>query len=95
MRTALVEAALAAIRTKDSPYGARYRRLLRHRGHNKAVVAVAHALLRTIYQLLATGRPYDNLGADYYDRHHAERVTRRAVKTLERLGYRVTIEAAA
>ena len=48
LRTALVEAAAAAIRTKDSALAARYRRVMRHRGHKKAVVAVAHAMLRAV-----------------------------------------------
>jgi hypothetical protein len=34
-------------------------------------------------------------GADYYDRRHAERVRHRAIQTLERQGYRVTLEPAA
>jgi hypothetical protein len=50
--------ALAATRKKDGPFGARYRRLLRHRGHANAIIAVAHALLRTIYHVLATGQEY-------------------------------------
>ena len=79
LRTLLAECALAAIRTKDAPFGARYRRVLRHRGRQKAVVAVAHALLRTIYHVLASGQAYHNLG----------------LQTLERLGFKVTIEAAA
>lgn len=45
LRTALTEAALAAIRVKDSRLAARYRRVMRHRGHKKAVVAVAHTIL--------------------------------------------------
>lgn len=36
LRIALTEAALAGIRTKDSALGARYRRIMRHRGHKKA-----------------------------------------------------------
>ena len=95
LRTALIEAAGAAIRTKDSALGARYRRVMRHRGHKKAVVAVAHAMLRAVYHLLADGTTYCDPGADYYDRRHAQRVTRRAIQLLERQGYRVTIEAAA
>ena len=37
----------------------------------------------------------DAHGADYYDRRHTERLTRRAVQTLEQQGYRVTLERAA
>jgi hypothetical protein len=91
----LIEAALAAIYVKNSALGARYRRIMRHRGHKKAVVAVAHALLRAAYQVLVTRSPYHDPGPDYFDRKHALRVTRRAVQALERQGYRVTLDRAA
>jgi len=45
---------------------ARYRRILRHRGHKKAIVAVAHNLLVTAYYVLARQTTYQELGADYY-----------------------------
>jgi transposase len=95
LRTALTEAALAAIRTSNSAFAARYRRIMRHRGHKKAVTAVAHTMLVTAYHLLAQQTTYQELGADYFDRRHAERVTRRAVQALERQGYRVTLQSAA
>jgi transposase len=82
-------------RTRDCAFGARYRRVLRHRGHKKAVVAVAHAMLVTAYPLLARGTVYQEPGADYYTRRDADRIRRRAVQTLERQGYRVTLEPAA
>ena len=95
LRMALIEAATGAIRTKDSALAARYRRVMRHRGHKKAVVAVAHAILRVAYHVLADHHPYRDLGPDYYDRRHAQRVTRRAIDALERQGYRVVLEPAA
>jgi transposase len=95
LRTALIEAALGATRKRDSAFGARYRRILAHRGHKKAVVAVAHALLVTVYHVLAHRLEYREPGADYYDRRHAHRIARRAIATLERQGYRVTLERAA
>jgi transposase len=95
LRMALIETAAAAVRTKDSALAARYRRVMRHRGHKKAVVAVAHAILRAVYHVLADHTPYRDLGPDYYDRRHAHRVTRRAIALLERQGYRVILERAA
>ncbi len=95
LRAALIEAALGATRTKNSAVAARYRRLLRHRGHKKAIVAVAHNLLVTAYHVLAHQTTYHELGPNYYDRRHSERVTRRALQTLEQQGYRVTLERAA
>lgn len=95
LRIALTEAALASIRAKDSALGARYRRIMRHRGHKKAVIAVAHTILRIAYHLLSRRVAYQNLGADYFDRRHTERVKHRAIQLLERQGYRVLLERAA
>jgi len=49
----------------------------------------------TAYHLLARQIAYEDPGADYSDRRRAERVRHRAVHTLERQGYRVTLEPAA
>src|SRR4030095_3831387 len=42
-------------------------RVMRHRGHKKAVVAVAHAMLVAAYHLLARHTTYHEPGADYYE----------------------------
>ena len=68
---------------------------VRHQGHTKAVVAVAHAILVTAYHLLARQTIDQDPGADSYDRRHADRVRHRAIHTLERQGDRVTLEPAA
>lgn len=94
LRATLVEAAWAATRT-NTALAARYRRVMRHRGHKKAVIAVAHAMLVIVYHLLTTQTTYRELGGDYADRHHADRARRRAIHTLEAQGYRVMLEAAA
>jgi transposase len=95
MISARTEAALGAIRHGRGALAARYRRIMRHRGHKKAVMAVAHAILVVVYHLLTRETIYHELGEDYYDRRHAERAKRRALDTLERQGYRVILEPAA
>lgn len=95
LRVALTEAALASIRCKDSALGARYRRIMRHRGHKKAVVAVAHTILRIAYHLLSRQVDCQDLGVDYFDRRYTERVKHRAIQLLERQGYCVVLEKAA
>ena len=92
LKAALVEASLAAIRTKGSYFGAVYRRICRHAGHNVAIVAVAHAILEIAWHLLAQGTTYRELGADYLHRRNTEQTARRHVRFLETLGYRVTLE---
>ena len=95
LRMSLIEAASMAARTHHTAFAARYHRIARHRGHKKAVVAVAHAMLVTTYYLLDRHVDYREPGADYFDRGHPERATRRAIRALERQGYRVTLEPAA
>jgi hypothetical protein len=73
---------------------ARYHRVKRHRGHKKAVVAVAHQILEIAYFVVHDGVTYHELGADYFARRDAERAVRRHVRQLETLGFRVTIEKA-
>ena len=92
LRATLTEAALAAIRVKDSRLAARYRRIMRHRGHKKAVVAVAHTILVIVYHMLKHRVPYHELGAAYLDQREREQATRRHVRQLERLGHRVILE---
>ena len=59
----------------------------------KAIVVVAHALVVIIWHILATGKPYHELGADYFTRRQdPERETRRLIARLEALGHRVTLE---
>lgn len=95
LRATLTEAALAAIRVKDSRLAARYRRVMRHRGHKKAVVAVAHTILVIVYHMLRDRVPYHEVGAAYLDQRDREQAIRRHVKQLERLGHRVILEPAA
>jgi len=95
LRGQLIQGALGAIHSKGTALQARYHRVRRHRGHKKAVVAVAHQMLEIAYYVMRDGVTYHELGADYFDRRHAERAARRHVRQLEALGYRVTIDTAA
>ena len=76
LRGTLVQAGLAATRSNGTALQARYRRVKRQRGHKKAVIAVGHHILEIAYYVMRDGRPYDELGADYFDKRHAERAAR-------------------
>ena len=90
LRTALVEAALGA--TRPTGYlRSKYWRVRGRRGHQRAVIAVAHSMLEIIHQLLTTGELYTDLGAEFFEKRQAEQLTRRAIRQLERLGHRVTL----
>src|SRR5262249_38396834 len=91
-RAALGQAAWAATHTKKTFLSAMYHRLVRRLGKKKALIAVAHALTVIIYNVLVRNEPYNELGADYFDRNHPDRQRKYLVKRLEALGYTVTLE---
>jgi transposase len=91
LRRALVQAAKAAARKKDSYLKALYHRLAARRGKNRATMAVAHALLEIAYHLIGREQTYQDLGGDYFDQMDRERVRRRLVQRLERLGFDVQL----
>jgi transposase len=91
LRTALVEAAVAASRTKGSYLRDKFYRLRARRGTRRAAMAIAHKILIAAYHLLSTGGPYRELGATYLDGLEKRRTTQNLVRRLERLGYEVTI----
>lgn len=58
LKGALGVAAMSAIRTKDSFYQDRYRRLAARRGNARALVAVEHSLLVAIWHILTNREPH-------------------------------------
>jgi transposase len=93
LRKTLTESARAAARTKETYLSERYRRLVARRGDKKAIVAICHEILTVCWHILQTGELYREQGADLYRANDAERIRRRAVKQLEKLGLKVTLEA--
>ena len=93
LRSALVEAARAAARSRTY-LGAQYHRIAARRGANRAAVAVAHSILTIVYHILARGQIYVDLGDNYFDQLHRDRVCSRRTHRLEALGYSVSLRPA-
>jgi len=96
LKSVLGEAAASAART-NTFLGARYRRLARRIGKQKAQVAVARSILVIVWNLLADPtRRYHDIGPEFYDnRIGPERRKRNHIRQLEALGYTVTLTPAA
>ena len=92
LRTALVVAAQAAARKRDSYLSAQFRRLAARRGPKKAIVALAHSLLVIAYHVLKRRVNFMDLGPTYFDERNRMSVQRQLVRRLERLGYKVALE---
>ena len=95
VRSALVEASIAAVRKKGSYFRDKYYRLKARRGSKRAALAIGHKILIAAYHILADGRPYRDLGGGYLDSLHKVRTSRHLVRRLEALGFRVQVEPSA
>jgi transposase len=84
VRYILCECANAARNTKSS-LAAKYRSLMARKSHKKAIVAIAHKLIRIIYFMLSRREPYRDPGVDY-EAMSAQKNAPRWIKALKKIG---------
>jgi len=92
VKTALAECALSTSRAKGTHLRDKFYRVKARRGHQRAVIAVAHKMARIAYCILRDKTPYRELGDAYLDRRDEARIVSSQVRRLNRLGYKVTLE---
>ena len=85
-RATLVQVAHVASRMAQTQYHALYRRIASRRGKKRALIAVAHALVVTIYTLLKTGKEYVEPGPDYLATRNPQRELNALKQRAARLG---------
>ena len=88
----LVQSAWASTRTKGSHFKARYHRIKVRRGPQRAVMAVGHTLLRTIFVVLKTGKPYQEPARPILSERQRARKAQRLSRELQNLGFEVTLK---
>lgn len=86
VKRVLVEAAWAATRTKDTFLSAKYHRIAARRGKKRALIAVGHSILKSVYFVLSTGSDYVDLGANYLNKYAEEKRIQYLTKELSKLG---------
>jgi transposase len=94
LKTALVQCAWSAVRSKDTYLRAQFLRIKSRRGPRKAIIAVAASILTAVYHMLRDSCDYRDLGADYFDKADRFRAASRLVRKLQRLGFAVQLDAA-
>ena len=92
MKRGMSQAAWAASHTKNTYLRAFYRRIQVRKGAPKAVMALAHHLITVVYNVLARGEEYVELGGDYYDQRDKPKAVSRLVSRLLKLGYYVELK---
>ena len=89
----LTQVAHAAARTKGTFLKARYHRLAARRGKQRAIGAIGHSIIVSIWHILTNREPYLELGGDYFDQRATEVKVSYLIRRLERLtGGAVSIE---
>lgn len=94
LRRGVVPCAWAARKT-PTLLGRTFRRLAVRRGKKQAAVALAHQILVSRYHLLLEGTGYEETRDDRLAPKQEARERQRAVKALERLGDKVTLDKVA
>jgi transposase len=91
LKSALIPAAWAAVRVKDSYLQAQFHRLRSRRGAKKAILAVAASMLTAAYHMLKNGVEYHDLGAEHFSRRDRSKAILRLVRRLNDLGCQVQL----
>lgn len=93
LKAILCECAWSAVRARNTRLSTRYWSLVRRMGKKKALVAVAHTILKIVYYVLLKRQSYVELGAEYlaqYQKDKQERMQNRMIRDLEAKGFIVT-----
>lgn len=92
LRAVLCQLAWSIARSKTPSYlSSLYHRIARRRGKKRAILAVAHSLLVSIYHMIRDNKPYKDLGPEYLEKRDSQRIERQAVERLQQLGYDVAL----
>jgi transposase len=91
LKTALVTAAWAAVRTKGSYLQGQFLRLKARRGAKKAILAVAASMLTAAWHMLKNRVEYHDLGVEHFSRRNHAQQVRRLVRRLNDLGCAVQL----
>ncbi|GAA3831895.1 hypothetical protein GCM10022226_61310 [Sphaerisporangium flaviroseum] len=102
LQPVLVEADWSAVRHRGYLKSLFDRHVMKWGGYRsplakkKAIVVVAHAMIVIVWHVLATGKPYHELGEDYFtNRHDPDKETQCLISKLQAPGHKVTLEPAA
>ena len=60
----------------------------------KALIALAHNMLVSIYHMIKKKQPYKELGSDYLDNLYKERTIKNLKKRIEAFGYSMQLTVA-
>lgn len=87
----MTEVSWAATRTKETYYSERYHKLAARRGKKRAIMAVGHSILKSVWSILSSKAQYNELGAEYLKKKSESNRVKYYTKQLQSMGYDVTL----
>jgi transposase len=83
LRAGFTQLAHGAVRTTGTYVSAWYRRLATRRGKRRVILAVAHAIMVSVFPMLTRNEPSRELGANYFDERRRHDTVDRLLSRLE------------
>lgn len=93
VKSILTQCAWAASRTVNTFLAIKYGKLAARRGKKRAIVAIAHKILVSIYYIIKDGVVYEEPNTDVINKNTKEVCLQRYVDYLQKMGYDITLEA--
>ena len=85
----LVQCAWSAIRKKDSYLRSKYYHLVSRIGKKKALIAIAHKILKSCYHVLKNQEAYKDLGTSHLEKNSQDKLLRYYTKKIVAMGFNV------
>lgn len=86
LKALLVQCAWAATRTKGTYFSSRYSSLVIRRGKKRALIALGHKSLCSVYHVLSKQEPYKELGAEFLEQRKLNNRISNINRQLKELG---------
>lgn len=87
LKTLMVQVAWAAVKKKGSYYKDKFHRLKARLGPKRAIVAIAHRLLKAVYHIIKDGADFRDLGENYLSQKNQAARLHYVKKQAHLLGY--------
>ena len=91
LKSLLIQCAWCAIRQKNSYLRSKYYKLIPRIGKKKALIAIAHKLLKACYYMLKNQEAYKDLGAEYLGKQNKNKLVNHYKKRIISLGFNVLL----
>jgi len=89
LKTIMIEVAWAAVKKKGSYYRDKYWRLRYRLGPKKAIVAIAHKIIKALYAIIKKGETYKELGEEFLAERGKKQKMTKVRREAKELGFKL------